>query len=460
MNLHLTRDRFVNLGLVAITGTATPENLRRLIIKRLTNFGLNAENHLIAIQTDGCSTLVRLEELLHPVRHQVCYAHALQLAIIDVLYKMNDQPPAEADCDSDSEQEEDENWFENLDEQVQFDDLLFQAFEQNESEASINEEYAGMINKVRRTGKIFRGQVQNKILQRHVKERLGKELNLIVDTKTRWTSLYEMILRFIELFDCIILAFDDIKKTNTLQPKDHDLLNDFPIDLAKDLCKALAVLNCALLDLSSSSTTLLDACSLKDFIISELNALKTSVGTNLIKTVKARFNPRTSIFTEILNYLKCKTVCDALMEADVLVEIEKLAIRLFEEEEKIVIHLTPSSYHQSSLDTSLVADRLKEFRKSLEKGSVESYVPQAGSSFEKKLNAEISFFQQTNSKGEILTKLFDNLLKIKPSTVNAEKIFSASDLILTRLRCRLSDQLLDSIVFMRCFLNNRQNYSL
>ena len=153
-----------------------------------------------------------------------------------------------------------------------------------------------------------------------------------------------------------------------------------------------------------------------------------------------------------------------LTESDIVPEIEDLAVRLFEEEEDLAAADASMSAQESIFETSSIADRLKKYRKSLEKSSVDLQLPAVGSTFRKSLKAEISIFQQTIQKCEILSKLFNNLLKIKPSTVDVEtqleRVFSASGLILTRLRCRLADDLLDSIVFLRQYFTNQKHYDM
>ena len=51
------------------------------------------------------------------------------------------------------------------------------------------------------------------MLQKYVREQFGKELMLILDTKTRWNSLMFMLERFLELKDCIRKAVIDLNLT-------------------------------------------------------------------------------------------------------------------------------------------------------------------------------------------------------------------------------------------------------
>ena len=60
-----------------------------------------------------------------------------------------------------------------------------------------NLELENVLKKVRKVVKIFRKRpVKNKVLQKYVLLEQNKELSLVLDCKTRWSSMYEMVERF------------------------------------------------------------------------------------------------------------------------------------------------------------------------------------------------------------------------------------------------------------------------
>ncbi|XP_017477378.1 PREDICTED: uncharacterized protein LOC108367302 [Rhagoletis zephyria] len=79
--------------------------------ERLLDFQLNLDQNIVAITTDGASTLIKVGRLREPYQ-QLCFAHGLQLAIIDALYKIESRPTTlnEADCNYSDDD------FEDLDE--------------------------------------------------------------------------------------------------------------------------------------------------------------------------------------------------------------------------------------------------------------------------------------------------------------------------------------------------------
>ena len=71
---------------------------------------------------------------------------------------------------------------------------------------------------------------------------------------------------------------------------------------------------------------------------------------------------------------------------------------------------------------------------------------------------EIEFFRSTGTKGKLLTALHKALLSIPPSSVEAERAFSAAGLFLTKLRTRLTDNTLNNITILRHFFTNNNNF--
>ena len=113
--LHYNHSEIVNLGLHRVTGSATSENLLDIVKSALSSFQLDFSKHIVCIMTDGCPTMTKLGRLAGPVFQQLCYAHVLQLAVLDVLYaNENSNETDAADDDDGTEIEENEDLFEDL----------------------------------------------------------------------------------------------------------------------------------------------------------------------------------------------------------------------------------------------------------------------------------------------------------------------------------------------------------
>ena len=72
--------------MVRIKGPITAECCLDLIKKRLKDFGLTLQEHIVGIVTDGASVMIKTGRL-SSIIHQICHSHGLHLAVCDVLYK-------------------------------------------------------------------------------------------------------------------------------------------------------------------------------------------------------------------------------------------------------------------------------------------------------------------------------------------------------------------------------------
>lgn len=204
VNVH-HKDTHFNLGLIRIRGSCTAEHCIGLVKERLTSFGLDFETDIIGITTDGASVMVKFGKLI-PCYQQLCFAHGLQLAVVDTLYKKKIEREVEltektlADLDIDDDDTEETNEEQGLTITI------------DRQPAEVIPGYNHLLIKVRKVVRIFRGSPtkEDMYLQKYVKEETGKELSLILDCRTRWNSLLDMLDRFYSLKVCIEKALIDI----------------------------------------------------------------------------------------------------------------------------------------------------------------------------------------------------------------------------------------------------------
>ena len=93
--------------------------------------------------------------------------------------------------------------------------LLIISTENDDDNSSflVHQQTLPLIQKIRKVVKIFRSlpTKNDKVLQKYVKEEFGKELSLVLYSKTRWNSLVSMIERFVKLKNCIKKSLIDLK---------------------------------------------------------------------------------------------------------------------------------------------------------------------------------------------------------------------------------------------------------
>ena len=77
-----------NLGLVRVPGTMPATKCVELVETRLRDHGLSLNSDIVCITTDGASVMTKVGQLIQA--EQLCYAHGVQLSVLNVLYKRED----------------------------------------------------------------------------------------------------------------------------------------------------------------------------------------------------------------------------------------------------------------------------------------------------------------------------------------------------------------------------------
>ena len=121
---------------------------------------------------------------------------------------------------------------------------------------------------------------ENEVLQKYVLLKQNKELSFVLDCKTRWSSIYEMVERFVCLKKCISKALLNLSIEHGISTTEFLFLNDLkctlePIKLAVEaLCR--------------KDPTLLTAEGVFQSIFEELEKRKSTLAEDLLCAVKNR----------------------------------------------------------------------------------------------------------------------------------------------------------------------------
>lgn len=97
----------------------------------------------------------------------------------------------------------------------------------NEPEPELADEFDPLIRKVRTVVKIFRKSPtkNDDVLQKYIREKFGKEMQLLIDVKTRWNSLYFMLDRFHNVKNSISKSLIDLKSSILFKDEEWALIN-------------------------------------------------------------------------------------------------------------------------------------------------------------------------------------------------------------------------------------------
>jgi len=108
INVHAGGQQFWSLGLLCVHGTMPADKCVELLESKLSAFGLSLKDEIVAICTDGASIMNKVGTLID-AEQQLCYAHGIQLAVLDVLYKQSGKRVSESEQETENSESESES---------------------------------------------------------------------------------------------------------------------------------------------------------------------------------------------------------------------------------------------------------------------------------------------------------------------------------------------------------------
>lgn len=476
VNVHSEKE-FWNLGLVRIHGSLPAEKCIEILTQKLNEFGLCLNSDIVCIVTDGSSVMQKVGRLLK-ADQQLCLAHGIQLAVISVLYglfraKVSVEIEDIVENNELSEEDsESEDVFYDFASSHNHSFVVTTNFDSQTDVALSYNDLEVVIRKVRAIVKLFRfSPTKNDILQKYVTTEFGKELMLILDSRTRWNSLLTMLERFFEIKSCIQKALIDLNTSYAFSESEFKLLSEtiaslLPIKLTVEaLCR--------------KDANLLTASAAINFMIMSLEKMNNNLANELRVSLEFRIKQRYNDLFTVIHYLhkRCGVIGDTESVANGLFPtLKKAAIT------KTIISLlerlknAPDDDNDTNLSTKyecndddLVLTKTEEepsvpsttstktmqdmMQKAIERHLESITVPaeQIKSNLAKTVKREMAQFEEDGVRGDKLKLCYNHLLTIPPTSVEAERAFSASGKICTKIRSRLCDKSINHLCFLRAF---------
>ena len=268
------------------------------------------------------------------------------------------------------------------------------------------------------------------------------------DFESRSSSLVKMLNRFIVLSPYMRQAnFARSEWWPFTGAEIHEL---------RELTAALEPLESAVTALSSRSANIIDAEAIYEEVIGEFDKQDTWISNELKDSFLKRVKERRNItLTHLVLYLQDPAFIQ--QEKDQFGEkISKTAILLLAK--KIVSRLFPD-YNSVNEDDKMVVDDCEtqidpmelSFDERLKSKLKEARLkkPSSGMKITGVENEFKLFEQNPQFRPTILEKLYDTLLGIPVSSVEAERCFSTTGNFSTKLRSRLGDETLSALVFLK-----------
>lgn len=464
INVHSLHGLVWNLGLVRIPGSMPATECVQLLKGRLDEYNLDLDEDVVCITTDGASVMKKLGSLLN-CQQQLCFAHGIHLAVIDVLY--NSRNPQQSEESEDPEQgvnddDDDDEDKQDLEGSIQF----IQEPEAEEIlEFTANYDINYTITSVRKIVQIFRrSPIKNRILQNYVKTKLGKELSLILDCKTRWNSLVDMLERFILLKDCIQKALIDLGNPVTISDTEFGLLSN--------IVSCLEPIKLTVEALCRRDANLCTADASFRFLFQEVGKLRTAntLAVDFDAALKRRIEERRTILSGVLMYLQNPNREQAQSDFFLLPDSNTVAsfikdmcesLNWSRSESEGVIDIEVEDEDDAPLSEIKMAVENKTLKQKLQEAITMATkdidpcerIPKSKDSL-RVIKKEMSLFENGGLRGLHLQKCFDKLLTIPPTSVESERAFSSAVAFATKVRSRLGPSTLDALVLLRSYFNN------
>lgn len=439
-----------NLGLITMQAQSNVENLLEAIKTKIAKFGLVLDDIKVLI-ADGASVNGKISRISGlPI--QKCINHCVQLAIVDTFYnRIEFEEPIDDDDDSDNSSEIDEiseteesndETITPIDEEVVECDTVEIVESDCEEDiqpglpttepiaTELNNKLLPLVSKVSGMVRQFRYPNARRYLKKYTK------LKLVLDCKTRWTSLEKMIQRFLEVKDAINKACIDMKIPFSFTDEQLVLLNEILVVL-KSATHTIMIL-------SSDKANLNTA----DLAISN-SILALSKGSILAKKfashLKNRFLERRTELSDVLAFFFSKQISQ---DNNIFyTPPSREAIKMWYGHFRPEINAEETNVPQNTSDDS-APQSLNDVNSTMNFNLAKVNKP-SSTTFETDLT---NFIAHGNISP--FTKFIEDLMAIKPTSTDVERSFSLSGYILAPRRRRISDDLLDAIfVINRFYLN-------
>lgn len=444
------------MGLIRIHGSATAVNCQDLVKTMLEEFGVKLEEDVCSIVTDGCAVMESIGKEIRKlgINQQLCFAHAIQLAVLEVLYQTDVPTPTQNDLFDELASglfSEDEDDFEH---QLDFSVA-------KEKSAPLKVDFNSLICEVRSLVAAFRrSPLKRDALKQYSKLEFQTEYKLILDCKTRWNSLSDMLERFGKMENCIRKVMMDNKLVLELKDEDFDRI--------KEIVQSLKPIKTTVEMICRRDTNLIQADAAFNILLEHLDHLDSQISRSLFVSLKKHLTNRRTIFSDILTFLhygkietpilKCLNVLSSTKRqitarlinmmkkhSNATVEYRDDLEEMLEEDE--VLFETPTKRAKTAINFDEMIN--KAVNESMEALAKESETMQTD--IASVINAKLQLFEINGTKGPHLTFIYTSMMSIPGTSVESERAFSSAGYFCTKFRSRLSDDTLDVLCFLRSY---------
>lgn len=276
------------------------------------------------------------------------------------------------------------------------------------------------------------------------------ELQLILDCKTRWSTLAEMIKRFVKLKTAVRKALLDLKAPVSIT--DDEIGNLEEISNVLDPIKsAVDVLGCRNASLLTADVTI-------DVLFRKLMKINSGLSRTMLAALTTRVSERRGALYGVMQYLhngstsRQNELFVAISRKEIQLTIEMINSRLYAESENNNVGDDDDgddiSEIESVLGDSDEGNMKDQYFEAIQR-TLNRKPEHRKLSVKSMISKEMTMFENGGERGKYLERAYKCVLSIPPSSIEAERSFSAAGIICTKLRSRLNDTTLSTILLLR-----------
>lgn len=316
---------------------------------------------------------------------------------------------------------------------------------------------------------------KNDVLQKYVKNEFGRKIELDGDCKTRWSSLAVMVEKFNKLKLCIAKTLIDLGLSTNIEYR----FSQHEFDALVNLENILKPVKLAVEVLCRQDASLITAEATLKFMIKKLEDDKSALASELALCLRRRISQRRTNLTALLIYLQnpcnycasyddetfCLPAKNVLRKQiiDLVTRMKFSIINLSEaesndEEGLVPVQGTNNSEEISPSNSDLTLQQ--ELELTISSACICNAIcpsPSRANSLESIIKKELTLYESGGSMGQYLTFTYKALKGIPPTSVEAERAFSAAGYIASKIRSSLADDTLDMLCFLRKYFQLNDN---
>ena len=296
--------------------------------------------------------------------------------------------------------------------------------------------------------------------QETCEKELGKQLVVLRDSKTRWNSLLAMVKRFLEVKTPLAKTLLTLKHI-------HLLPSDSEIKCLEDMVESLETIETGSLALGRRECSLTKADRIFQFMLEKLEQQSSEISSRLLERLRIRIlERREEVLSSLLFFLEDPASYLSALETGNLPlplagknEIARAArdihVRLFPPSEEQAPVEEERGEREAVPKKKSKAEELDEFLASKSGPPAQEKNPFTPQEILVCLKREIAVFETTSVRPIFLNNVYNSLVTLPPSSIEAERSFSAAGLFITKLRTRLGDNTINNLFFLRSYLKNK-----